>query len=239
MFSAELEGSSMAKNNNNNIEEVKNILLHLQSMERHPETGMIEIGYGRRNSLGALTGRSVVSVVDTNRLPALPQDDRPANLATYLVSAIVAISLVGGSIGFILFSQQPSKIRKVYVSKVKNSSNHERNTEDLLFRIKRETRDKFRIADQLMRSGDIASARSILLEIVNAEAKFSVALYSKTLLMLAKSYDPNVLRTIPRADSEANTQQARYWYTLWHQHNLKHGTTSSSEELTSILNAME
>ena len=146
--------------------------------------------------------------------------------------------MIGGSVGFILFSEKPRKNRKVYVAKIKNSSSHTRNTEDLLFRIKRETRDKFRIADQLMRSGDIASARSILIEIVNAEAKFSAALYSKTLLMLARSYDPNVLRTIPQADSEANTQQASYWYTLWHQHNVKHGSTASSRELTRILDAM-
>ena len=85
-------------------------------------------------------------------------------------------------------------------------------------------------ADILMDQGQVGKARR-LLESMAAESP-------EAALMLARSYDPNYLRTIPSPDAGPDPRQAEHWYRLWHESASGKGLVMEPERLDRIIRAM-
>ncbi len=86
-------------------------------------------------------------------------------------------------------------------------------------------------ARTLLSQGDVALARSVLLSgQPDREADLAFT--------LAQSYDPNYLRSLPKADSSADSIEAERWYRIWYELALKSGLDMDGERLKRIINAM-
>jgi hypothetical protein len=86
-------------------------------------------------------------------------------------------------------------------------------------------------ARRILSAGDVVSARKILLQIgpnVRADAAF----------MLAQSYDPNYLQSLPNTNGVANRSEATRWYEKWYELAVKSGLEMDSERLQRIIKSM-
>ncbi len=86
-------------------------------------------------------------------------------------------------------------------------------------------------ARRLLGEGDVASARERLRRGAPEER-------AEVALMLAQSFDPNYLRTLPAANSPPNPAEAERWYKEWYELAVKSGLEMDSGRLRRIINAM-
>ena len=86
-------------------------------------------------------------------------------------------------------------------------------------------------AQQLMLGGDILGARKILMKSADSGPP-DVA------LALARSYDPNFLRTVTNPNAGPDVEQAALWYRRWHQAAVENGQITDTLRLERILRAM-
>jgi hypothetical protein len=86
------------------------------------------------------------------------------------------------------------------------------------------------VASGLMNSGRVQAARSELLRVAS-EGSADVA------LALARSYDPNFLRTVP-ADAAPDIAEATRWYRTWYAIAVKQGLVADSVPLERIIRSM-
>jgi hypothetical protein len=98
---------------------------------------------------------------------------------------------------------------------------------------KREEMQVALIADarRILSTGDVVSARKILLQIgpnARADAAF----------MLAQSYDPNYLQSLPKTDGLPDRSEATRWYEKWYELAVKSGLEMDSERLQRIIKSM-
>jgi hypothetical protein len=56
--------------------------------------------------------------------------------------------------------------------------------------------------------------------------------------MLARSFDPNFLVTLPSADGAADVEQATRWYRIWHAAAVKQGLVPNSVSVERIIGSM-
>src|SRR5262249_6185326 len=76
-------------------------------------------------------------------------------------------------------------------------------------------------AQDLLSKGEVQAARKQLLGLASADA-------ADVAWMLARSYDPNFLVTLPRADGSPDVDQATRWYRIWHAAAVKQGLVPNS-----------
>jgi hypothetical protein len=86
-------------------------------------------------------------------------------------------------------------------------------------------------AQQLMDSGHIVVAREMLL-------RPDLAASQEGAWLLARSYDPNYLDTIPSPDAAADKRQAEEWYRRWRDIAVRNGMVMDDLRLKRIINSM-
>ncbi|MFZ1107072.1 MAG: hypothetical protein WAN43_01815 [Rhodomicrobium sp.] len=79
--------------------------------------------------------------------------------------------------------------------------------------------------------GDVVSARARLKRGVPEER-------ADLAFMLAQSFDPNYLRTLPSLNASPDRAEAERWYRKWHELAVNGGLEMDSERLRRIINAM-
>jgi hypothetical protein len=84
---------------------------------------------------------------------------------------------------------------------------------------------------RLLSEGNISSARALLLR-GGAEAHAEVA------FVLAQSYDPNYLQSLPKANSAPDLSEAARWYKKWYELAVRSGLEMDPGRLQRIINAM-
>lgn len=86
-------------------------------------------------------------------------------------------------------------------------------------------------AQQMMLNGDILGARATLMKSADSGPP-DVA------LALARSYDPNFLRSLSSPNAGPDIEQATLWYRRWHHAALENGQITDALKLDRILRAM-
>jgi hypothetical protein len=86
-------------------------------------------------------------------------------------------------------------------------------------------------AQDLLSKGQVQAARKQLLGLASAGA-------TDVAWMLARSYDPNFLVTLPSADGSPDVEQATRWYRIWHAAAVKQGLVPNSVSVDRIIGSM-
>jgi len=86
-------------------------------------------------------------------------------------------------------------------------------------------------AQDLLAKGQVQAARKQLLGLASADA-------ADVAWMLARSYDPNFLVTLPSADGAGDVEQATRWYRIWHAAAVKQGLVPNSVSVERIIGSM-
>jgi hypothetical protein len=86
-------------------------------------------------------------------------------------------------------------------------------------------------AQDLLSRGQVQAARKQLLGLASAEA-------TDVAWMLARSYDPNFLVTLPSSDGSPDVEQATRWYRIWHAAAVKQGLVPNSVSVERIIGSM-
>jgi hypothetical protein len=86
-------------------------------------------------------------------------------------------------------------------------------------------------AQDLLSRGQVQAARKQLLGLASADA-------ADVAWMLARSYDPNFLVTLPSADGSPDVDQATRWYRIWHAAAVKQGLVPNSVSVERIIGSM-
>ncbi len=55
---------------------------------------------------------------------------------------------------------------------------------------------------------------------------------------VARSYDPNWLKTLPKPDAAPDIAEATRWYRAWHEAAVKEGTVTKGVSIERLINAM-
>ena len=87
-------------------------------------------------------------------------------------------------------------------------------------------------ARDLMADGRITQARALLLNDAAPER-------SAADLMLARSYDPNFLSSLAKADAAPDIAEARRWYQRWYERALKEGAVPQTMRLDLLLRSLD
>src|SRR5262245_36348565 len=95
----------------------------------------------------------------------------------------------------------------------------------------RHSRAAIDAAQDLLSKGQVQAARKQLLGLASAEA-------TDVAWMLARSYDPNFLVTLPSADGRPDVDQATRWYRIWHAAAVKQGLVPNSVSVERIIGSM-
>lgn len=85
--------------------------------------------------------------------------------------------------------------------------------------------------EKMIESGKIREARRLLLDLPASQSPDAA-------LMLARSYDPNHLRTLPDPDAAPDVAEAERWYRFWHASAAAGGLQMEPERLDRIIRAM-
>jgi hypothetical protein len=93
------------------------------------------------------------------------------------------------------------------------------------------SRAEIDVAQDLLSKGQVQAARKQLLGLASGGA-VDIA------WMLARSYDPNFLATLPRADAAPDIEQATQWYRAWHAAAVTQGMVPSSVSVERIIGSM-
>lgn len=83
----------------------------------------------------------------------------------------------------------------------------------------------------LITAGRIQAARTHLLALASEDAV-------EVAWALARSYDPNVLGSIPGADAAPNIVEAERWYRAWHAAAVKQGLVTHNVSLERLIGSM-
>jgi hypothetical protein len=86
-------------------------------------------------------------------------------------------------------------------------------------------------AQDLLSRGQVQAARKQLLGLASADA-------TDVAWMLARSFDPNFLVTLPSADGSPDVEQATRWYRIWHAAAVKQGLVPNSVSVERIIGSM-
>ncbi len=86
-------------------------------------------------------------------------------------------------------------------------------------------------AHRLLSEGDVAGARTRLLQ-AGAEHQ------ADTAFVLAQSYDPNYLQSLPNANTAPDAPEAARWYKKWYELAVQSGLEMDPGRLQRIINAM-
>jgi hypothetical protein len=86
-------------------------------------------------------------------------------------------------------------------------------------------------AQDLLSKGQVQAARRQLLGLASADA-------TDVAWMLARSYDPNFLVTLPSSDGSPDVEQATRWYRIWHAAAVKQGLVPNSVSVDRIIGSM-
>ena len=86
-------------------------------------------------------------------------------------------------------------------------------------------------AQDLLSKGQVQAARKQLLGLASADA-------TDVAWMLARSYDPNFLVTLPNSDGRPDIEQATRWYRIWHAAAVKQGLVPNSVSVDRIIGSM-
>jgi hypothetical protein len=95
----------------------------------------------------------------------------------------------------------------------------------------RPSRAAIDVAQDLLSRGQVQAARKQLLVLASADA-------ADVAWMLARSYDPNFLVTLPNADGGPDVDQATRWYRIWYTAAVKQGLVPNSVSVERIIGSM-
>jgi len=87
------------------------------------------------------------------------------------------------------------------------------------------------VAQELLTKGQVQAARKQLLGMSSGDD-------ADVAWMLARSYDPNFLATLPRADAAPDIEQATQWYRTWHAAAVMQGMVPNSVSVERIIGSM-
>ena len=93
------------------------------------------------------------------------------------------------------------------------------------------SRAEIDVAQDLLSRGQVQAARKQLLGLASGGA-------ADVAWMLARSYDPNFLATVPGADAAPDIEQATHWYRAWHAAAVTQGMVPSSVSVERIIGSM-
>jgi len=93
------------------------------------------------------------------------------------------------------------------------------------------TGEPLEVALGLLQAGRVQAARQRLLGLSSGGA-------ADVAWALARSYDPNFLRTIPAADAGPSVEEATRWYRTWYAAAVKQGLVADSVSLERIIGSM-
>jgi hypothetical protein len=93
------------------------------------------------------------------------------------------------------------------------------------------TGEPLEVALGLLQAGRVQAARQRLLSLSSGGA-------ADVAWALARSYDPNFLRTIPTADAAPSIEEATRWYRTWYAAAVKQGLVADSVSLERIIGSM-
>jgi hypothetical protein len=83
----------------------------------------------------------------------------------------------------------------------------------------------------LLSAGRVKAARAQLLKLAPGDS-------AEVAWALARSYDPNFLRTVPAADAGPDVPEATRWYRSWHAAAVKQGLVTHNTPLDRIIESM-
>jgi len=93
------------------------------------------------------------------------------------------------------------------------------------------SRAEIDLAQDLLAKGQVQAARKQLLGLASGGA-------ADVAWMLARSYDPNFLATLPRADAAPDIEEATRWYRTWHAAAVVQGLVPNSVSVERIIGSM-
>ncbi len=93
------------------------------------------------------------------------------------------------------------------------------------------TGDAVSLGQQLMAEGDIVAARQALRGAAEGQS-------ADAALALARSYDPNFLKSIPRPNAGPDVAEAERWYRKWYELAAKDGLVMDNARLERIISSM-
>jgi hypothetical protein len=165
------------------------------------------------------------------RLQGFPEDERPARPPPVqepsrrggaIVAAIIlapAVAILGAV--YLFTNLTTSDSRKAVVERAERPP------------VKSESvKAALEVARALMAKGQVRAARERLLALAHKgspDAAWDVA----------RSYDPNVLATIPQADAAPDIPEATRWYRAWYESAVKEGMVATSVSIERIISAMQ
>jgi hypothetical protein len=93
------------------------------------------------------------------------------------------------------------------------------------------SRAEIDVAQDLLAKGQVQAARKQLLGLVSGGT-------ADVAWMMARSYDPNFLATLPRPDATPDIEQAAHWYRTWHAAAVVQGLVPNSVSVERIIGSM-
>jgi hypothetical protein len=168
------------------------------------------------------------------RLQGFPEDDNPTR--RHPVQAQQARPGRGGAIvAAIVLAPVVALLGAAYVFTNLNTSDSGQATVQSVERppvASKGVKGALAAARALMAKGQVHAARQQLIALARGgspDAAWDVA----------RSYDPNVLATIPKPDAAPDIPEATRWYRAWYMSAVKEGMVASSVSIERIINAMQ
>jgi hypothetical protein len=209
-----------------NLAEVKAVLRKLQQLdspdEAHPSPDKIFAPALQRKAPSAAELAQNLTIFDRKRIafepPVLSAAAKP--YGPFLIYGAAALAfIVGAGAVYVWVAARPSSPAIVSNGDAKPALS--KLGESILITEAR----------RLLSEGDVASARARL-KSGGPEQRAELA------FVLAQSFDPNYLRTLPSANAKADRSEAERWYRKWHELAANSGLAMDSERLKRIINAM-
>jgi hypothetical protein len=155
--------------------------------------------------------------------PASPQPAKEGTRSSRSRAAIVAT---------IIFAQAAALLGVAYVFTHLTTSEPEKPVQSAEPIRSEAVKAALEMARGLMSKGQVRAAREQLLALArkgSPDAAWDVA----------RSYDPNVLTTIPQADASPDIAEATRWYRTWYENAVREGLVANSVSIERIISSMQ
>jgi hypothetical protein len=215
------------------LAEVKAVLERLHRISTEPEDMPASNGDASRVGRGAL-GLTVATEAAKPEAPAFqPERGVLSSRSAGLIGAALTVLVVAGAGGLAFWKMntgQPGQDNafNLTLGKDRQTAALPAPTPSVL--APADDAKRIAEAEKLITGGKVADARKLLDDLAPQSADAA--------LMLARTYDPNFLRTISGADAEPDAAEAERWYRTWHANASKNGLSMEPERLDRIIRAM-
>jgi hypothetical protein len=220
-----------------NLAEVKAVLGRLQRISRRPRAGSVLSDEDERPPSGGPASGDGAARTEGMALRSAPW------LVKAAVLVVPALAVVGGVVMFASSNRQPASVNQPSPGAAPQSAGKERAPAPIVevkpaAETKKPTPEErnkspvLEVAQQLMATGQVQAARAELFRALQDDS-------ADVAWLLARSYDPNVLATVPAADASPDVAEATRWYRTWYDIATKQGLVSDSVSLDRIIGSMK